>query len=126
MGRRSFRASGGSGNSRGAIIGSLPGAASSSGSSARRARRGFTFMATSISYAELSGKTCFSFLRGASHPEELIRRAAQLGLKAIGIVDLNGVYGVPKAYQARKEFPGLKLLVGAEISLSPAGAGEGP
>ena len=69
-------------------------------------------------FAELKAKTYFSFLTGASSPEELIRRAAELGLTALGIADRNGVYGIPKAYQAKKEFPELKLLVGAEVLLS--------
>ncbi|MFL5813017.1 MAG: error-prone DNA polymerase [Bdellovibrionia bacterium] len=68
-----------------------------------------------VKYAELKAKTHYSFLMGASSPEELVQKAAQLGLEAIGIADLNGVYGIPKAYQAKKAHPKLKLIVGAEI-----------
>jgi len=56
-------------------------------------------------------------LRGASHPAELVTRAAELGYKALAITDLNGVYGIPKAYEATKENPTLKLIVGSELVL---------
>lgn len=68
-----------------------------------------------VRYAELKAKTHYSFLTGASSPEELVQKAAQLGLTAIGIADRNGVYGIPKAYQARKSHTDLKLIVGAEV-----------
>ncbi|HRK01620.1 MAG TPA: error-prone DNA polymerase [Oligoflexia bacterium] len=66
-------------------------------------------------YSELLCKTNYSFLRGASHPEECVAQAAVQGLYAIGICDRNGVYGIPKAYQESKKHPKLKLLVGAEL-----------
>lgn len=68
-------------------------------------------------YAELLCRTHYSFLRGASHPHELVNRAAELGLSALGIVDRNGVYAIPKAYVAAKSHPKLKLIVGAEVTL---------
>ncbi|MGZ6469354.1 MAG: PHP domain-containing protein, partial [Bdellovibrionota bacterium] len=68
-------------------------------------------------YAELEVKTNFSFLRGASRPEELIIRAAELGLTAIALNDFDGVYGIPKAYWEKKKYPGLKLISGASLSL---------
>ncbi len=68
-----------------------------------------------IAYAELRCKTCYSFLEGASQPEELIDRAAVLGLRALALTDRGGVYGVPKAYRASKHHPALKLIVGAEV-----------
>lgn len=71
-------------------------------------------------YAELIAKTNFSFLTGASHPEELVERAAQIGLKALGINDRNGVYGLPKAYNKTKEFPELKLIAGSEVTMLEA------
>jgi error-prone DNA polymerase len=77
-----------------------------------------------VKYAELKAKTHYSFLMGASSPEELVQKAAQLGLEAIGIADLNGVYGIPKAYQARKAHPELKLIVGAEIKVRMPIEGE--
>src|SRR3990167_2892862 len=65
-------------------------------------------------YAELAVTTNFSFLRGASHPEELVRRAAELGLQAIGVADRNTLAGVVRAHLAAKEI-GLKLLVGPRL-----------
>ncbi|MFZ0236157.1 MAG: PHP domain-containing protein, partial [Xanthobacteraceae bacterium] len=49
-------------------------------------------------YAELAVTTNFSFLRGASHPQELVARADELGLTAIGIADRNSFAGVVRAY----------------------------
>jgi error-prone DNA polymerase len=69
-------------------------------------------------YAELRCKTNFSFLYGASHPEELIHRAADIGLMGIAITDINGVYGAPKAYWKAKEFPQLKLIVGVDLKMT--------
>ena len=73
-------------------------------------------------YAELICRTHYSFLRGASHPSELVQRAAELGLVALAITDRDGVYGIPKAYRASQTCPNLKLIVGAELTLeSPLG-----
>ncbi|MEQ9507259.1 MAG: error-prone DNA polymerase [Hyphomonas sp.] len=65
-------------------------------------------------YAELAVMTNFSFLRGASHAEELVQRAAMLGLAAIGVADRNTLAGVVRAHVAAKA-AGLKLLVGARL-----------
>ncbi|MGR3291314.1 MAG: PHP domain-containing protein, partial [Paracoccaceae bacterium] len=56
-----------------------------------------------MNYAELCVTSNFSFLTGASHPEELVTRAAELGLDAIAIVDRNSLAGVVRAYSALKE-----------------------
>jgi error-prone DNA polymerase len=61
-----------------------------------------------IPYAELCVTSNFSFLRGASHPEELVTRAAELGLTAIAITDRNSVAGVVRAYSALKELARLQ------------------
>ncbi|WCR09482.1 error-prone DNA polymerase [Paracoccus stylophorae] len=53
-------------------------------------------------YAELAITTNFTFLTGASHPEELVLRAAELGLQAIAITDRNSVAGVVRAWTALK------------------------
>jgi error-prone DNA polymerase len=66
-------------------------------------------------YVELHCKTNFSFLEGASFPDELIHRAAHLGLSALGITDRNSLCGVVQAHQAAKEAK-FKLLIGAEIT----------
>lgn len=70
----------------------------------------------SENYAELISRTHYSFLRGASHPSEMIARAAELGLAALGVTDRDGVYGIPKAYRAVQQHSPLKLIVGAELS----------
>ena len=67
-----------------------------------------------VPYAELHCKTNFSFLEGASHPDELVQRAAELGYTALAITDLHSLAGVIRAHRAAKE-AGLKLLIGAEI-----------
>jgi len=69
-------------------------------------------------YAELEAKTNFSFLRGASHPQELIDRALEIGLPAIALTDFDGVYGIPKAYSHAKNHPQLKLICGASVNLA--------
>src|SRR5262245_1839257 len=65
-------------------------------------------------FAELIATTNFSFLRGASHPHEMVGQAAQLGLAAIGIADRNTLAGIVRAHQAAKEY-GIRLLVGARL-----------
>ena len=65
-------------------------------------------------YAELAVTTNFSFLRGASHPQELVARADELGLTAIGIADRNSFAGVVRAYDEAKKHK-IKLLVGTRL-----------
>jgi error-prone DNA polymerase len=72
-------------------------------------------------YAELHAKTNFSFLEGASHPDELVARAAELGYAALAVTDRNSLAGVVRAHVAAKE-AGLKLLIGAEITPEDAPA----
>ena len=52
----------------------------------------------------------------------MTHRAAELGLKAIAITDRDGVYGIPKAFHASREHAGLKLITGAELTLTLPGA----
>ena len=59
-------------------------------------------------YAELCVTSNFTFLTGASHPEELVTRAAELGLAAIAITDRNSVAGVVRAFSALKELTRLR------------------
>ena len=67
-------------------------------------------------YAELHCVSNFTFLRGASHPQELVERASILGYSAIAITDECSVAGVVRAYMAAKLLK-LKLLIGAEFRL---------
>jgi error-prone DNA polymerase len=67
-------------------------------------------------YAELHCLSNFSFLRGASCPEELVHRAAGLGYAALALTDECSVAGVVRAHEAAKE-TGLKLLIGSEVRL---------
>ncbi len=64
-------------------------------------------------YAELHAASSFSFLRGSSQPEDLVARAAALGLPAVALLDRNGVSGAPRFYKAARE-AGIRALVGAE------------
>jgi error-prone DNA polymerase len=73
-------------------------------------------MASLPEYAELHCLSNFSFLRGASHPEELVARAAQLGYSALALTDECSLAGAVRAHFAAKE-QGLKLLVGTEVRL---------
>ena len=70
-------------------------------------------------YAELHAISNFTFLHGASHPEELVRRAAELGYAALALTDECSLAGVVRAHRAAKEV-GLPLVVGTEIALDPA------
>ncbi|MEJ0016734.1 MAG: error-prone DNA polymerase [Acetobacteraceae bacterium] len=66
-------------------------------------------------YAELQVASAFSFLRGASSPEELAATASVLGLSAIGITDLNSVAGVVRMWDAAKQV-NIRLMVGARLA----------
>lgn len=67
-------------------------------------------------YAELVCATNFSFLRGASHAEDLVNRAADLGLHALAVADRHTLAGVVRAHVAARA-RGLKLLVGTRVAL---------
>src|ERR1700682_4985762 len=68
-------------------------------------------------YAELHCLTNYSFLRGASDPEELVHRAAELGYRALAITDECTVAGVVRAHIAAKD-SGVKLIIGTELTLA--------
>lgn len=69
-------------------------------------------------FVELLCKSNFSFLRGASDSREYVLRAEQTGARAVGISDINGVYALPRAYEAiRDHCPNLKLICGAEVTV---------
>ena len=69
-----------------------------------------------MSYAELHCLSNFSFLRGASHPEELVERAAALGYAALAVTDECSVAGVARAHVASREH-GLRLIIGSELRI---------
>lgn len=71
-------------------------------------------------YLELHSASAFSFLEGASLPEDLVMHAANLGYEALALCDRDGVYGAPRFYQAAKQ-AGLRALVGCDISLADGG-----
>jgi error-prone DNA polymerase len=73
-------------------------------------------MACLPDYAELHCLSNFSFLRGASHPEELVERAAALGYAALALTDECSLAGAVRAHLAAKEY-GLKLIHGSEVAL---------
>ena len=72
--------------------------------------------ATRAAYAELQVSSNFSFLRGASHVEELIATAAALQYSAISITDLNSFAGIIRAYQAAKQYE-VQFIVGTRLSI---------
>lgn len=76
-------------------------------------------------YAELHCRSNFSFLTGASHPEELVRRAHSRGYAALAITDECSVAGAVRAHAEAKQH-GLHLIVGAEMRLSATGAPGAP
>jgi len=67
-------------------------------------------------YAALWCKTNYSFLEGASHPDELIEEAQSYGVRAIAVTDRDGVYGIVRAHIKAREI-GAKLIVGAQVSV---------
>ena len=81
----------------------------------------------SVRYAELHCHSNFSFLDGASHPEELATEATRLGLEALAVCDHNGFYGVVRFAEAARTL-GLPTVFGAEVTLasqtSPAAEGS--
>src|SRR5688572_18571612 len=69
-----------------------------------------------MTYVELHGRSAFSFLEGASVPEELIATALGLEMPAMALLDRDGVYGAPRFHLAAKK-NGIKAHIGAEITV---------
>src|SRR5438128_2417380 len=69
-----------------------------------------------VPYAELHCHSNFSFLDGASHPEELVEEAVRLGLDALAVTDHDGMYGVVRFAEAAKAL-GVPTVFGAELTL---------
>ncbi len=79
----------------------------------------------SIPYAELHAHSAYSFLDGASTPEELVEEAARLNLRAIALTDHDGLYGVVRFAEAAKEL-NMRTVFGAELSLANTPRTEDP
>ncbi|MFL5931353.1 MAG: PHP domain-containing protein, partial [Gaiellaceae bacterium] len=73
--------------------------------------------ARSAPYVELHAHSAYSFLDGASHPEELAARAAELGYSALAVTDHDGLYGSLEFAHAAKAF-GVRPITGAEVTLA--------
>src|SRR5215471_1377237 len=69
-----------------------------------------------MDFIELHSRSAFSFLRAASHPEQLVERAAQLQMPALALCDRDGVYGAPRLF-ARAKTAGVRPIVGAELTM---------
>ena len=79
----------------------------------------------STPYAELHAHSAYSFLDGASTPEELIEEAVRLDLRAIALTDHDGLYGVVRFAEAAKEL-NMRTVFGAELSLGNKARTEDP
>jgi len=66
-------------------------------------------------YTEFHARSAFSFLEGASVPEELASLCAELGMGAMAVLDRDGVYGAPRFYLAAKKIP-IQAHIGAEVT----------
>src|SRR5919202_6438319 len=71
-------------------------------------------------YAELHCASSFTFLRGASHPETLIDRAAELGLAGLALTDQDGLYGAVRFARAARE-RSVPAIFGTEVALETGG-----
>lgn len=78
-----------------------------------------------VRYAELHTHSAFSFLDGASTPEELVEEAARLDLRAIALTDHDGLYGVVRFAEAARELC-IPTVFGAELSLADTARTEAP
>src|SRR5579863_1964532 len=71
-------------------------------------------------YFELHSRSAFSFLEGASFPDNLAQVCSQQGLPGMALLDRNGVYGAPRFHLAARQC-GIKAHIGAEISMAEGG-----
>ena len=72
-----------------------------------------------MSYTELQVTTNFSFLRGGSHPEEMVEHAAALGYKEIAITDINTLAGIVRGHKAAKD-KGIRIIPACRLELLDA------
>ena len=92
------------------------GGVASGSRSRRRPASGAPPAGITVPYAELHCHSNFSFLDGASHPEELATEAARLGLEALAVTDHNGFYGVVRFAEAARAV-GMPTVFGSEITV---------
>src|SRR5215207_2384923 len=82
------------------------------------------FAPATVDYAELDVTTNFSFLRGASHADELVLQAARLGHRAIAVTDLNTLAGAVRMFDAARQIAKTgwspKLIIGARLAFTDA------
>ncbi|MDQ0896084.1 error-prone DNA polymerase [Agromyces ramosus] len=78
-----------------------------------------------VPYAELHAHSTFSFLDGASTPEQFVEEAHRLGLAGLAITDHDGFYGIVHFAEAAESFPDLTTVFGAELSLGLSGPQNG-
>src|SRR5215217_1086137 len=79
-----------------------------------------THPGTQVSFAELHCHSHYSFLDGASSPEDLVAEAAGLGLSALAITDHDGMYGAVRFAEAARE-AGMPTVFGAELNMNLSG-----
>ena len=72
-------------------------------------------------YAPLWCKSNFSFLEGASHPEELVEEAHRVGITTLALTDRDGVYGMVRGFTKARDL-GIKLICGAQVSIAAPGS----
>src|SRR3954471_19275883 len=77
------------------------------------------FIACEPVFIELHAASAFSFLQGASLPEVLVDRAAELGYTALALLDRDGVYGAPRFHKAATA-AGIRPIIGAELTIGSA------
>lgn len=80
---------------------------------------------TVVPYAELHVHSHYSFLDGASSPEQLLEEAKRLGLHGIALTDHDGFYGVVRLAETAESYPEVKTIFGAELSLGLSGPQNG-
>src|ERR1700760_4921948 len=80
---------------------------------------------STVPYPELHAHSAYSFLDGASAPEELVEEAVRLGLRAIALTDHNGLYGAGRFAEAAVELD-MRTVFGAELSLGSESRTENP
>lgn len=78
-----------------------------------------------VGYAELHAHSHYSFLDGASAPDELVAEAVRQGLTGVALTDHDGLYGAPMFAEAAAQCPGLQTVYGAELSLGLSGSQQG-